>query len=275
MIADYLGRLLPRQRPPAEYFKLRPLIDSADFSSFEELWSEFEEVSAERDRLKEQEYASADEREDLEHRIDQLQLDVHRFWSAAREIGTEVAIVDLLTRSEPDVVDVRFSRPASCQEAVELARRELRKIVIPDDAPRDIEAIDQSLESQSWVRGIWKGLVALNEYASVASDFNGDFWMWCETSGHEWAWPASDKKLAMTESDDVKKNERFREMRRFSIDKAVHPGGKIPMYAHLKVAQGGGNNIPRIYFHDDTKGETGKVHIGLIGPHYLVKNRSG
>ena len=45
------------------------------------------------------------------------------------------------------------------------------------------------------------------------------------------------------------------------------------MHAHLKVAEGGGQNIPRIYFYDDAKGGTGKVHIGFIGPHRLVPNK--
>jgi hypothetical protein len=44
------------------------------------------------------------------------------------------------------------------------------------------------------------------------------------------------------------------------------------MLAHIKSIQGGGMQIPRIYFHDDTKGKTGKVHIGFIGPHDLVPN---
>lgn len=46
------------------------------------------------------------------------------------------------------------------------------------------------------------------------------------------------------------------------------------MFAHLKVSEGGGQNIPRIYFHDDTKGVTGKVHIGFFGPHRFVPNKS-
>lgn len=46
------------------------------------------------------------------------------------------------------------------------------------------------------------------------------------------------------------------------------------MLAHLKISEGGGNLAPRVYFHDDTSGSTGKVHIGLVGPHYLVPNKS-
>jgi hypothetical protein len=44
------------------------------------------------------------------------------------------------------------------------------------------------------------------------------------------------------------------------------------MYSHLKIAEGGKDLAPRVYFHDDTDGSTGKVHIGFIGPHYLMPN---
>ncbi|MGD0409808.1 MAG: hypothetical protein ABSB34_12580 [Candidatus Limnocylindrales bacterium] len=38
------------------------------------------------------------------------------------------------------------------------------------------------------------------------------------------------------------------------------------------MAEGGGAQIPRIYFLDDTKGVTGKVHMGFFGPHRFVPN---
>ena len=41
-----------------------------------------------------------------------------------------------------------------------------------------------------------------------------------------------------------------------------------------RIETGGGNDIPRVYFHDDTRGDTRTVHVGFIGPHYLVKNSS-
>jgi hypothetical protein len=45
------------------------------------------------------------------------------------------------------------------------------------------------------------------------------------------------------------------------------------MLAHLKIAEGGGHLAPRVYFHDDTGGATGKAHVGFVGPHYLVPNK--
>jgi len=44
------------------------------------------------------------------------------------------------------------------------------------------------------------------------------------------------------------------------------------MQAQLKIQPGGGQDIPRLYFHDDTKGTTGKIHVGFFGLHYLMPN---
>ena len=62
--------------------------------------------------------------------------------------------------------------------------------------------------------------------------------------------------------------------RTLPIDRAVDESGYVEMQAHLKPVQGGGMQIPRIYFHDDTKGRTGKVHVGFIGPHDRMPNQS-
>ena len=43
------------------------------------------------------------------------------------------------------------------------------------------------------------------------------------------------------------------------------------MQAHLKLSNG--SLAPRLYFYDDTgkDGNTGKVHVGYIGPHLPTK----
>jgi hypothetical protein len=102
-----------------------------------------------------------------------------------------------------EVDDYRFAEPSSCQEAIDLASEHLGSLVVHGEAGQSLEAIDQALESRNWVRSIWLGLVALNEYALVAADLNGNFWSWCADSASVWIWPATDKKLAMGESQDV------------------------------------------------------------------------
>ncbi len=86
------------------------------------------------------------------------------------------------------------------------------------------------------------------------------------------AWPATTKKLAMSESETVMNNDKFAAARVFEIDPLVEPTGRITMQSHLKISEGGGNLAPRVYFHDDTGGKTGKVHVGFVGPHHLVPN---
>jgi hypothetical protein len=76
----------------------------------------------------------------------------------------------------------------------------------------------------------------------------------------------------MSESDTVVQDAKLRGQRRFKVSTDVSSDGFVVMEAHLKIQIGGGNNIPRVYFHDDTDGPTGKFHIGFIGPHYLVEN---
>lgn len=78
----------------------------------------------------------------------------------------------------------------------------------------------------------------------------------------------------MTESDSVMNSSRLRDARLFPADEKVDEAKRIHMFAHLKIAEGGGNLAPRVYFHDDTNGRTGKMHVGFVGPHYLVPNKS-
>jgi hypothetical protein len=76
----------------------------------------------------------------------------------------------------------------------------------------------------------------------------------------------------MTESETVLNNERLASHRILPVDRAVDGAGEVLMQAHLKIQLGGGPTIPRIYFHDDTRGSTGKVHVGFFGPHDLMPN---
>ncbi|MCR6647277.1 MAG: hypothetical protein NVV70_03725 [Cellulomonas sp.] len=145
-------------------------------------------------------------------------------------------------------------------------------VAIPDSAPRELDGIDSGPNALSWGNATWRGLRALAAYARARADgFQGHFWDWC-ARGEPLAWPATTKKLAMSESETVVNNDRFASMRVFEVDLSVDPAGRIMMQSHLKISEGGGNLAPRVYFHDDTGGATRKVHVGFVGPHYLVPN---
>ena len=164
----------------------------------------------------------------------------------------------------PDVVE-RF---ADLRAA---ARRCLHHIVVPKSAEREIESLDQAEKASIWAQKAWDGLRALNEYAQRPGDFKGGFWQWCESSHPIYRWPPTSDALAMSEGDYVMSY--LKDTRTFPISGDVAADKKIVMQPHLKIQKGGGENIPRIYFHDDTRGNTGKVHIGFIGPHRLVPNK--
>lgn len=76
----------------------------------------------------------------------------------------------------------------------------------------------------------------------------------------------------MAEGQTVRTSGKIAETRKLPVDRKVKPSGQIEMVAHLKISEGGGDNIPRVYFHDDTRGASGKVHVGFVGPHRLMPN---
>lgn len=148
-------------------------------------------------------------------------------------------------------------------------------LVIPESAIRELDDIDAAPEAYNWGNKTWRGLRALAAYAQDRAGGwdRGGFWDWC-ASGPLLGWPATSKKLSMSESETVQNSDRLSRTRVFDVDRDVDPSGEITILAHLKVSEGGGNLAPRVYFHDDTNGTTKKVHVGLVGPHYLVPNKS-
>lgn len=87
--------------------------------------------------------------------------------------------------------------------------------------------------------------------ASANGWSKGGFWEWCAQCPLL-GWPASSKKLSMSESETVQNSDKLRRARIFKVDSAVASSGEITMLAHLTISEGGGNLASRIYFHDDT-----------------------
>jgi len=158
-------------------------------------------------------------------------------------------------------------------EAVLAARTYLAEwLTIPEGVEHELDTLDSTPNSFAWGNTTFRGLRALAAYSQAcAAGFTGSFWQWCER-GEPLAWPATPKKLSMRESETTANNERFANARTFPVDPVVNTSGLQYMESHLKISEGGGNLAPRVYFHDDTTGPTRKVHIGFIGPHYLVPN---
>lgn len=159
-----------------------------------------------------------------------------------------------------------------CTSAVDTARHAGRgHVVIHPEACHNLRDLDGAPEGRSWGRKIARALAALEAYGQALDDgFRGNFYHWCDRSGHVDAWPASTKKLSMHESDTVLGNARLRRARVLPICRGVGPTGAVLMEPHLKIAEGGGDLAPRIYFTVDLR--TNALHIGYIGPHKRMRN---
>lgn len=188
--------------------------------------------------------------------------------------GTEAGWID-------DVADLESAGPdgpddtvSTMEEAILQAQVYLQDLLtIPDSAAHDIDKLDSTQLSSVWANTLWRGLQSLHRYAreNLDGSFPGGFYLWCQNSGHTSIHPS---KVAMKESDTVRQSQRLRHQRTFPCDSRVEEaeGGRVFMEAHLKISEGGGTLIPRVYFYDDLAGATKKIHIGFIGPHEYVSN---
>lgn len=260
--------VLPRmvaQRPPALYrTHVKQLMDQSvgEQTDWEVLAVELDEALSLlqleiEDLREEKDLALMEALESERDAADALaKLEAHR-----RQLRIRGEVPELVEQEVDEAADVD-----SCAQAVALAAG-LKHLVVHPDAPRDISRMDESPNSELWGQRIWAHLQSLDAYAEARGP---GFQIWCENAGHPRA--IASKFISMTESETVCNNERLRRCRDLPVDTRIDVSGEIEMMAHIKSIQGGGMQIPRIYFHDDTKGKTGKVHVGFIGPHDLVPN---
>jgi hypothetical protein len=268
IILDRLATSIAARRAPDEYESVRQALTSDKAPrSVEELEQLWDEAAAETDRLRGEAKAAEDERiltllemEDVER--DNEHLRGRLVYTFGQQQDTDALSDDEAGAELPDTAE-------DPSDAVRLARKHLTMLAVPEAATTTTPELDGAMEASVWGRKTWQALRALHLYALNHTDSSG-FWEWCERSGHPFAWPASERKLAMSESDTAMT--KYRDDRLFGIDPRVRGDEKQLMEAHIKVSNGGGQLTPRIYFYDDTKGVTGKVHIGFIGPHRYLRN---
>ncbi|WP_406314072.1 hypothetical protein OHA77_38170 [Streptosporangium sp. NBC_01639] len=156
--------------------------------------------------------------------------------------------------------------PTSLMDALNLARETLVRVEIGDT---DAEATKLDLAyptlARAWASKTWDALRALDAFAQARSvgEFAGGFFDWCRSSAGLTI-PAG--MIAMSESRTVTTNGKYSARRTFPVPEAVHPSGKVLMEAHIKIRKGG-YPAPRIHFHDDSGGSTGKIWVGHVGDH--------
>jgi hypothetical protein len=269
LLSSILSPTITARRPPPIYDRVRRELrlgrsrSDAELLAFAE--SEIERLARERDELK-------DELRMVESDLLETQVDLEESTVDASHLQNQLQAVRIRVAGrtkDAAVLDLALEA-RSMSEALALGRSLLSHVAIPAGVERDIEELDRHLNSVSWGELTWRGLRALHCYAE--GGFDGNFKAWCQNGGHAFAWTANDKKLALRESETVETNRKLAAQRRFPVDPAVDESGSVVMWSHLKIAEGGGPMAPRVYFFDDTRGSTAKVHIGFVGPHRYTEN---
>jgi hypothetical protein len=158
--------------------------------------------------------------------------------------------------------------PANLTEVLFEARESLCHLVIGDtDSAAARLDLDHPAQCRTWAAKAWDALRALDDFAKARSrgEFAGGFHDWC-AHGSPGRFTIPTGMLSMRESKTVASRPKFSAPRTFAIPPEVNPCGQILMEAHVKL-RSVGYPAPRMYFHDDSGGATGKIWIGYLGDH--------
>ncbi|MFN8079897.1 MAG: hypothetical protein U0Q19_10040 [Kineosporiaceae bacterium] len=209
--------------------------------------------------------------EELQQERTQLHQRLHHAENLLRSHGLDREYWEAVGTLVPTPEDLPVEA-VSCSQAAQFAVDHLSDVLtLPPAACKDLETLDGAPEARAWGQTAWQGFLALHAYAGALSEGDpGTFYTWCQNSGHPLAWRATPKKLAMVESDSVRNSRALWRKRLLPVSREVSANGLIHMESHLKIAEGGGNLAPRIYFYVDS--ERHHVHIGFFGPHSHMPN---
>ena len=183
---------------------------------------------------------------------------------AQAEFYKDIAVRALLLPSDnSNLGNTKGTIRATIAETRRLATR----LVIPETAEREIGALDRLELAPIWAKDIGALFATMEKYARTRESvgFEGNFLQWCDQQGGYLA-----TKIAMTDSEPTLKNAQLRSTRVFAVSTDLDSSGLKLMVAHAKIQARGSGHIPRVFFYDDTRGKTKNIHIGFIGPHYLV-----
>ena len=217
-----------------------------------------------RNRLRRLRSGYSEQRESLKA-FDHAELEDLRNRAAEAERRT----VEALAQGADTQVQRLIGKARAVATVLKLANDRLDTISIPmqvaDSASRQLD-VDGYRKARA--RAVASALMALHAYA-VDRSRQGDFRQWCVAGGSKGV-SYSANRVAMAESVSVKRVGRHAHARTFPVDRLLDVSGSRQMLAHIKLDQG--PTAPRLYFHDDTHGKTGKIHIGYIGPHLPTAN---
>lgn len=199
--------------------------------------------------------------EDLQNQLLDAQTLAQEWYEYAT--GLEEKAVGVLVSNRSNVGVAKSTIAATVSEV----RRFSKFVVIPNEALQEIDQLDTLIASEVWAGDIIRLFASFEAYGMAKSfgEFRGGYFQWAKKKGD---YPST--KIAMTESESTRRSSELRDSRTFPIDTAVKESGQIEMFAHAKIQAKGSSQIPRVFFHDDTNGKTGKIHVGFIGPHSVV-----
>ncbi|MEU5875186.1 hypothetical protein AB0A73_26945 [Glycomyces sp. NPDC047369] len=217
-----------------------------------------------------------DELERLRREYDQLEMDYVELQEHERKAQDRIRWLEgrLAEHADP-VYGVQDDGPegpwdAEClMDVVQRARKRLHRLDLPDTLDTEVSRLDVTYPRQRrrWTARAWDALRALDAYAAARADgrFTGGFYDWCSRPlpGEPHIIPTM---VSMKESDSVSGNPKYYKARVFRVPAELDESGRLYMPAHVKL-QPIGSPAPRMHFHDDAGGPTGKVWIGYLGDH--------
>lgn len=140
--------------------------------------------------------------------------------------------------------------------------------VMLGDVESGVDKLRRQVQEENWLNRSWEALLALEEYARLKKERGSGelphFHAYLLDPQAEHIIPRT--RYSGTESKGVMMNGRFVAARTFPVPRQVDPSGKVVMEAHIRIGSGK-PPAPRLHFHDDTSGNTGKIYVGHIGPH--------
>jgi hypothetical protein len=158
--------------------------------------------------------------------------------------------------------------PGSLAAALLEAEERLPYVRVCDDASTAAQLDNLHPNwSRAWAVKAWMALRALDDFARARSsgEFSGGFYDWCANASAD-RYTIPTRMIAMRESPSVTNRAKFSTARTFRVPPELDPSGQMLMEAHIKL-RAVGYPAPRMYFHDDSGGPTGKIWIGYLGDH--------
>ena len=262
IVAPPLFRVAVESPPPRVWRSAARalLLGEPDTEQFEELLSGMEEEVV---TLQGQ---SAELQQDLADQVLENTLLQRRNDDLARRLAyfrSRVEQLDSASVAQEPVSD-DFD-PILSSEALAAARDRLELVELPDHLDEGVEYLDAQGD-ESWAGRAWSAFQALNNYAQLkqASAFEGSFLTYCKQAAGDFVIP--DSWVAPTETKQTLANPEFKKQRTLPVSNDVDASGMMLMPEHIRIEKGG-TPSPRIYYYDDTRGATGKIHVGWFGDH--------